>query len=252
MSPKKEGLRAIHPNRSEKKETKEEERHRFKVIDQNPELVKKARSGNLKAIKHLNALIYKEEIDPEWLIEDKEPEMPIQEMIMNNNPYMETRVTIFSDKLKVVIKDRGGNIMAMDMCEIKSIHRVSYNPILNQLIIVLPEFIGSIEEIEQPIMDNKGNKTGASRRAIHGNTGPYKFIIATTEVITAFLKSWMGEKDFIEHFDGFKLHEESKKKFEEARKAAEKKEKEDQENKEKGETRSSSILDETGEPAKKS
>jgi hypothetical protein len=201
------------------KETMEQKRHRMKVIDENKELVERARSGHRKSQLHLQALIDKTEVDPSWLEEDKEV---VQQMILNNIPHFSTMVDVVGDCLKITMLDPNEYKVAIDFVKIKSIHRVSYNVSNNQLNLVFPETMGEIAEQAVPVYDAKGKETGGKKLQLGGKIQPFKIVITTEEVIKAFLDQWLSTDVNHESFGGFEAHAEQEIKMKEALEEAKK------------------------------
>lgn len=194
--------------RTPKKETEKEKKRRFKILDENPILVGRAKLGDENAVKHLDALIHDKPVDPKWLEEikaDEEKPLPVQELKMSNVPHVETRVTVVGDCIKTVLKDINGYILSVDLFKVKSVSRVSFNVAQCELIIVLPETMGSIGEVEKPLFGPGGTKTGGVRKELEGNTGPFKITIRTEPVIRQFLTVWNGVMDNTE-FEGFEAY----------------------------------------------
>jgi hypothetical protein len=155
----------------------------------------------------------------------------------------EQKVSVVGDFIKIVALDPLGYYIAIDMIEIRSIKHVSYNVITDELVLVLDETTGRIGEIDVPIQNNAGHKTGGYRREVTGNITSYKTKLTVREDISVFLSKWLGVKDITEDvFEGFKHNNIAKEVFE---KAAKLKEEQAEAKKNK-----SGLVDTAGQPLK--
>lgn len=160
------------------------------------------------------------------------PQMPSDE------PQM--KVEIVGKMLKTMLSDPMGYLVAIDFIQISNVTRCSYNVIMNELVIVLPETTGRIGEMQIPITNQQGKKTGGMRQEVAGQITSFKTKISGEEDIRKFLEVYVGESPLSEEtFQGFKHYNIAK---EVLNKAAQLKREEA--DKKKG----GSLVDEHGEP----
>lgn len=135
--------------------------------------------------------------------EEEQPNLPGQ----GNPNEFKVHCSMAGSKLKVLIKDSGGNVVSMDFVRISSIHRVNYNVVTGELIIVFPETKGWIDVKELPVMKN-GKPTGGIREITQGEISSFKTSLLDRHNIEIFLKAYLEVEELTdESFDGFILHQ---------------------------------------------
>jgi hypothetical protein len=128
---------------------------------------------------------------------------------------------VIEGKLITVLMDGNGYYIAIDSIDIKNLLRVSYNVVMNQLNLVIPESKGEIYNFDKPLRGLDGRPTGGKRMEI---AGEHKHLIVTiedTETIKLILKAWFGVKELTEDvFEGFREHKRATEKLAEAARLA--------------------------------